>query len=101
MRRIWHNAALTALTGAWVVLTWQHFRPAFTLASLAELIVLAVLANVCYLAAYLVDVPMQLSGFGATWQQWRWVVWLFGTLFALVFTYYWIADEIYPFVGAV
>jgi hypothetical protein len=100
-RRVWYNAVLTALAGCWIVLTWPHFRPAFTFASLSKLIVLAVLANVCYSAAYLVDVPMQRSPLRAAWQQWRWVFWLFGTLFALAVTYYWVADEIYPFVGAV
>jgi hypothetical protein len=99
-RRLWYNAALTALAGTWVVLTWPHFRPAFTLASVAKLIVLAALANVCYSAAYFVDLPLQRSAFRATWQQRRWVLWLFGTLFALVVTCYWIADEIYPFVDA-
>jgi hypothetical protein len=99
-RRIWYNAALAALTIAWVVLTWPHFRPVFTLTSLAKLIVLALLANVCYSAAYLVDLPMQLSAFRVGWQRWRWVMWSLGTLFALLFTYYWIADEIYPYVSA-
>ena len=99
-RRLWYNVALTALTAACVVVTWPHFRPAFTLSSLFKLTVLAILANVCYSAAYLVDVPMQWSSFRAAWQQRRWVLGLFGTLFALAFTFYWIADEIYPYVGA-
>jgi hypothetical protein len=100
-RRLWYNVALTALASTWVVLTWPHFRPAFALASLLKLIVLAVLANVCYSAAYIVDLPLQRSSYRVAWQQRRWVLWLCGTLFALVVTCYWIADEIYPFVGAV
>jgi hypothetical protein len=99
-RRLWYNAALTALVATWGVLTWPHFRPAFTVASLAKLIVLAALANVCYSAAYLVDLPIQRSPLRTAWRRRRWLLWLFGTLFALVFTCYWIADEIYPFVGA-
>ncbi len=99
-RRLWYNAALTALAGAWVVLTWPRFRPAFTLASLLKLIVLAALANVCYSAAYLVDLPMQGSSLRAAWNQRRWILWVFGTLLALVVACYWIGDEIYPFVDA-
>jgi len=99
-RRLWYNVSLTALTATWIVVTWPHFRPAFTLASLAKLIVLAALANVCYSAAYLVDLPIQGSSFRSAWQQRRWILWLFGTLLALVFTCYWIGDEIYPYVGA-
>ena len=96
--RIWYNVALTVLAGAWVLLTWPHFRPALTLQHLLELLVLAALANVCYSAAYLVDIPMQQTSFNVAWRQRRWVLWLLGTLFALVIAYYWIADEIYPSV---
>ena len=98
-RRLWYNLALVALTNAWIVFTWPHFRPAFTLDSLLKLAVLATLANVCYCAAYLVDLPVQQSSFREGWRQRRWLLWLLGTVFALVFGYYWIADEIYPFVG--
>jgi hypothetical protein len=98
--RLWYNLALTALAGAWLWLTWPHFRAALTLDSLGKLLILAVLANVCYSAAYLVDIPMQQSSARATWRQRRWALWLVGTLFALALAYYWIADEIYPYVGA-
>jgi hypothetical protein len=99
-RRLWYNVALIALTSAWLVLTWPYFQPALTLANLFRLLVLATLANLCYSAAYLVDIPMQESSFRATWRRRRWVVWVLGTLFALFIAYYWIADEIYPSVGA-
>ena len=97
-RRIVYNFVLTAVAVFWLVRTWPHFRPAFTLTSLLQLAVLAILANVCYCAAYLVDIPMQLSELSATWRQRRWILWLLGTLLAFVFENYWIADEIYPFV---
>ena len=71
-RRIWYNLALTALAGAWVLFTWPHFRPALTLHHLQQLLVLAALANVCYSAAYLVDIPMQESSFSVAWRQRRW-----------------------------
>jgi len=60
--------------------------------------VLALLANVCYCAAYLVDIPMQGSPLSITWRRRRWGLWVIGTLFAIVVENYWIADEIYPFV---
>ena len=100
-RRLWYNAALAALTGAWVLLTWPHFRHALSLQNLLELLGLAALANVCYSTAYLVDVPMQRSSLAAGWRRRRWILWALGTLFALGLTCYWIADEIYPFVDAV
>src|SRR5713226_4057039 len=54
VRRIWYNLILLGFAVAWVVGTWPHFRPAFNLASLVKMLVLAALANVCYSAAYLV-----------------------------------------------
>ncbi len=98
VRRIWYNLILLGFAVAWVVGTWPHFRPAFNLASLVKMLVLAALANVCYSAAYLVDIPLQQSGARAAWRRRRWALWVAGTVFAIVFADYWIADEIYPFV---
>jgi hypothetical protein len=78
------------------VLTWPHFHPAFTLSSLLLLVILALLANACYCAAYFVDIPMQHSSLAAIWTRRRWVLLLAGTLFAILLENYWIADEIYP-----
>ncbi|MFI5056751.1 MAG: hypothetical protein ACHQLQ_01070 [Candidatus Acidiferrales bacterium] len=97
-RRLAYNFVLTAVVVVWLVATWPHFRPAFTLTSLLLLAVLALLANVLYCAAYLVDIPMQRSSLGAVWRRRRWGLWLMGTLLAIVLANYWIADEIYPFV---
>ena len=47
-RRLAYNLLLTAVVLAWLVLTWPHFRAALTPQALLLLIVLAVLANVCY-----------------------------------------------------
>ena len=99
-RRIWYNLALTAQAGAWVLLTWPHFRNALTLHHLLQLLVLAALANLCYSAAYLLDIPMQQSSFNEVWRRRRWALWLLGTLLALGVAQYWIGDEIYPFVDA-
>jgi hypothetical protein len=96
--RIAYNLVLAAVVIAWILLTWPHFRSAFTLWSLVRLAILALLANVCYSAAYLVDIALQWSPLAAAWNQRRWALWLAGTLLAFVFTNYWIADEIYPFV---
>ena len=97
-RRIGYNVALALMASAWLVVTWPHFRPALTFDSLFKLLILVLLANVCYTAAYLVDVPMQKSAFSARWRERRWILWLLGVLLALAIEYYWIADEIYPSV---
>jgi hypothetical protein len=97
-RRLFYNIGLTAITVGWIVVTWPHFREALTMSSLGILTVLALLANVCYSAAYLVDIPMQLSSLSNVWRRRRWLLWLAGTLFAFALANYWIADEIYPYV---
>jgi hypothetical protein len=97
-RRIFYNLALAVVVLLWITLSWPHFRPAFTLISLLQLAVLALIANALYCAAYFIDLPMQLLAFSPSWKRRRWMLWLLGTLFAILFANYWIADEIYPFV---
>ena len=97
-RRIGYNLVLTLIVVGWVAFTWPHFRGAFTWRSLLAIFALAVLANVCYCAAYLVDVPVQYSPFRDTWRRRRWVLWLVGVIFAAIIAFYWLADEIYPSV---
>jgi hypothetical protein len=98
-RRLLYNFVLSAVVAIWLVVTWPHFRAAATLQSLALLGILAFVANLCYCAAYLVDIPMQHSSLNALWRRRRWVLWLMGMLFAILLANYWIVDEIYPYAG--
>lgn len=99
IRRVPYNFVLAGIVVIWLVSTWPHFRPALTLRSMVLVLILAVLANVCYCSAYLVDIALQFSGFHDTWRRWRLVLWLAGIFVAVVIANYWIADEIYPFVS--
>ncbi len=73
-RRLVYNLVLASVVVIWLVATWPHFRVTFTLSSLLLLAVLALLANVCYCAAYFLDIHMQRSSFGAVWRRRRWVL---------------------------
>jgi len=99
-RRVIYNLILTAVAVFWVVKTWPHFRPAMRLDALLKLTALALLANLCYCAAYVLDIAMQQSGLGAgggaTGSRARWGLWVVGTLLAMFVESYWILDEIYP-----
>ncbi len=97
-RRILYNGILATVVALWFLVTWPHFKPALTLQTLLFFFVLAMLANVCYCAAYLADVPMQYSLFQTVWRRWRWGLWTVGMIFAIVIANYWIADEIYPYI---
>ena len=97
-RRLFYNLILAVVVVPWIVVSWPHFRPAFTLHSLLLLGILALLANACYCAAYILDIPMQSLFVGDSLRYWRWCLWVIGTLLAVVLANYWIVDEIYPFV---
>ena len=97
-RRVAYNLVLTAVALIWIVASWPHFRPAMTLESLGIMTVLALLANVCYCAAYVTEIPFIGLPFKASGNRGRWGIWVLGTLLAILFENYWIADEIYPFV---
>jgi hypothetical protein len=96
LRRIPYNLALVALVIFYVVRTWPHFQPAVTIQVVPYLLVFAGIANILYSAAYLADIPLQLS-LGTAYSRWRWILWLGGTLVAVLLAAYWIADEIYPY----
>ena len=95
-RRVIYNLALAAVSVCWAILSWPHFRPALNLSTLFPLAVLVLAANVCYCAAYIVDIPLQLSSLAVNWRNYRWLLWSAGMLFAIVLASYWINDEIYP-----
>lgn len=95
-RRILYNFFLLATCAIWFAASWPHFRPALHLTYLFPLLVLALLANLCYSTAYLVDLPLLSSSVRSAWLSRRWILWIIGTLFALALANYWIADEIYP-----
>lgn len=96
--RVIYNFLLAAVVVGWIAATWPHFRPAFTWGNLLRLLGLAALANVCYCAAYIADLPLQFSSIRDFWRRWRWALFVVGTGFAILFANYWIADEIYSFV---
>jgi len=95
-RRIVYNLALAVVVLVSAVTFWMQIRDRISFEPLLALLVLAVLANVCYSAAYLMDLPMQLSSHAGIWKRWRWLLWLFGMLFGVALAWYWTGDEILP-----
>src|SRR5947209_6466407 len=94
-RRIVYNAILASIFLGWIVLTWPHFSSASISQGLLFLVIFTALANLFYSAVYLVDIPLQHTPFKTAWRRWRLGLWLIGMLVAILFTNYWIADEIY------
>ena len=85
-RRVVYNIVLAGVVGAYFWIAWPVSKQALTTDSILVLFLLAVLANVAYCAAYLVDVFAQMSNFREAWNSARWIVFVVGTAFAAVLT---------------
>jgi len=85
-RRIVYNAVLATIVLGYFVAGLPSSKVKATFDLLEGLFVLAVLANVAYCTAYIVDVFAQMSGFRHTWLAYRWVLLLIGILFAGIIT---------------
>lgn len=97
--RLVYNAILAAIVLLWILCTWPHFRPALTFGSLAVISLLALVANLLYTTAYLADFILRAAVPSTSWRRSRQVIFVAGTLFALLLANYWIVDEIYPYAN--
>ncbi|HET8690984.1 MAG TPA: hypothetical protein VFM30_02530 [Steroidobacteraceae bacterium] len=85
-RRIVYNGVLAFVVAIHAAVAWfgPVPMPPITSDALLSLFLLAVLANVAYCAAYIPDIPAQLSGFRAQWLRLRVVVFVVGLVFASI-----------------
>ena len=88
-RRVLYNLVLTGVVVTCFVIELPHSRAAVDTNSLLFLFLMAVLANVAYCAAYLVDIFAQMSGFRDLWQKYRWALFVVGLVFAGILTRFW------------
>ena len=87
-RRLIYNLALATVVAVTFWLQLPHAKSALTIDSVLWLFLLAVLANVAYCAAYIVDIFVQVSAFHEQWQQFRWLLFALGVAFAAVLSRY-------------
>jgi hypothetical protein len=83
-RRILYNVVLLAVCVAVYFSVPAGARPKLGFDLLQGLFVLAVLANVAYCAAYVVDVIVQMTTLREGWLRVRWVLLLIGLAFAAI-----------------
>jgi len=83
-RRIPYNSVLALIVCVIFAANWPISLDRTTLDVLERFFVLAVLANVAYCAAYIVDVVAQSSAFQSTWKRHRWIIFLIGVAFASI-----------------
>ena len=94
--RVLYNVVLAAVFVALTARTWPRLQPELNSATVLPLIVLALLANLCYCTAYVVDLAVFSELAPQHRNRWRWTLFSAGTLFAMFFETYWFLDEILP-----
>lgn len=85
-RRIVYNALLAVIVLGYFLAGWPASKSFLTLNGVFWIFFLAVLANVCYCAAYVVDIFVQLSPLRSSWMRVRWLLFLVGLAFAAIIT---------------
>ena len=87
-RRVIYNLVLALVVVGHVIAGWPDVGSKLSVNLLLAFFFLAVLANVCYCAVYLVDLFVQFSGLHAVWAKGRVVVLTIGTAFAAVIAHF-------------
>jgi hypothetical protein len=85
-RRVVYNLVLAGVILVYFALAWPNSRTFVSLNSFLVLFILAVVANVCYSTAYVIDIFVQLSTLRPLWLRKRWLIFALGTVFAAVIT---------------
>jgi hypothetical protein len=91
-RRVIYNAALAAVVLGDVLAGWPESKARLSVNVLLGFFFLAVLANVCYCAVYVVDFFVQFSGLRDAWVKGRIAVLAVGTTFAAVITHFFVTN---------
>jgi len=83
-RRVIYNLVLAVIVVAYFVAAYPASKAVLSIDFALGVFLLAVVANVAYCAAYLVDIFVQISGFREVWQRGRRVLFVIGTTFAAI-----------------
>ena len=83
-RRIVYNVALGLVVMVVFLVKLPSSRSSLSFDLLQGLFVLAVLANVAYCAAHIVDIVLQISAYRTMWLRVRWILLAIGIAFAAV-----------------
>jgi len=85
-RRLIYNLVLAVVVLACFGLNYPVSKSTISLDFVLVLFLLAVLANVAYCAAYVVDIFASASGYQEQWWKLRWIIFTIGLLFAAIIT---------------
>jgi hypothetical protein len=85
-RRLAYNALLIVIVALCFGIRYPASRAAWSIDTGLHLFALAVIANVAYCMAYLVDIFAQASAYRDAWRRCRWILLAIGTSFAGILT---------------
>jgi hypothetical protein len=85
-RRLIYNAVLALIVIGYFCGSLPKSRATLSFDGFLFVVILAVLANLCYCAAYIADIFAQFSGFRIVWLRWRWLLRALGITFAGIIT---------------
>lgn len=83
-RRLIYNLVLAAVVCLYFWLGLPSSKTVLDVNFVLSVVFLVVVANVCYCAAYLPDIFVQMSDFRDARRRVRWVLFVVGTLFAAI-----------------
>jgi hypothetical protein len=92
--RVVYNLVLAGVVVGHTALYWQAWRELLSVDVVLWMFMLAVMANLCYCAAYIVDLFVQFSEFRTWWRWLRWGLFLIGTSFAAILARFCITGQI-------
>ena len=95
-RRLIYNFVLAAIVLTYFGLSHGTFRSKASLDLALFLILMAVLANVAYCAAYPVDIFVSASGYREQWLKYRWIIFMIGLVFAAIITRFFVIGMFQP-----
>jgi|SRR5579862_1665695 len=84
--RIAYNLVLAVIVICYFAIAYPASKAALSLDFCLGLFILAVISNVAYCAAYIVDIFAQASAFRDLWSRYRWLLFAIGTTCAAIIT---------------
>ena len=93
--RLFYNLTLAAVVIVYFAIGFPLSKAVLSIDFCLGLFLLAVIANIAYCAAYIVDIFVQASGFREIWRPYRRVLFVIGTLFAAIITRF-VAKGMFP-----
>jgi uncharacterized membrane protein len=91
-----YNLALAAIVILYFAIGYPLSKAVISVDFCLGIFLLAVLANVAYCTAYIVDIFVQASGFREAWRRYRKLLFAIGTVFAAIITRFVVMGMFHP-----